>query len=191
MIPLACDNSRETRVLQTLKTFWFVIVATALPAYDFVRSSSRLSLAGAIVGCLFLLSLIAAHLYIVRVGPALLSYEERFRELLVHTALKCYRIPIRHVVKVSLLPGPQLRYRHGISVHGYHVGTFVAEGIGPVRVAASSLSGTGLLIEYRSANPFAMRDARLYLSPDEPLAVKLTLEDLMAENRWRVALGQP
>lgn len=191
MIPLAQDFNHEPRALRTLKNLWFMAVATALPLYDFIRSSSRLSLVGAILGGLLLLTLVGAHLYILRIGPGVLAYEERFRDLIIHTALKRYQIPIRNITNVSLLAGSRLKYRHGISVRGYHVGSFFAPGIGLVRVAASSLSGTGLLIEYRSRNPLDKGKAYLYLSPDEAPIVKLAIEDLMAENRWRVALGQP
>ena len=191
MIPLAQDFNDEARVLRTLKTLWFMAVATALPLYDFVRSSSRLSLAGAVLGGLLLLALVGAHLYILRIGPGVLAYEECFHDLLIHTALKRYQVPIRHISKVSLVEGSQFQYRHGISVRGYHVGTFFVSGVGLVRVAASSLSSTGLLIEYRSRNPLDKGKAYLYLSPDEAPVVKLAIEDLMAENRWRVALGQP
>jgi len=191
MIPLAQDFDNEARISRMFKTLWFMAVATALPLYDFVRSSSRLSLAGAVLGGFLLISLVVTHLYLLRIGPGMLAYEERFRDLLVHTALKRYQIPVRHISKVSLLEGAQLRYRHGVSVRGYHVGTFFVAGIGLVRVAASSLSGTGLLIEYRSRNPLTKGKTYMYLSPDEAPVVKLAIEDLMAENRWRVAMGQP
>lgn len=191
MIALAPDIAPTTRLRQMLKILWFLGVATALPLLEFVRLSSRLTFVSALAGSSFLLVLIATQLYIMRSGPKLLVYEERFRELVVHTALKQIRVPVHTIRSVRLFDAHALNYRRGISVRGYHVGGFFAPGIGRVQVAASSVTGTGLLVDYLQRTPFFIRHRRLYISPKEPAVVKLVLEDLMAEQRWRVAFGQP
>ena len=71
----------------------------------------------------------------------------------------------------------------------YHVGNFSGPQ-GPVGVAASRIQGIGLLIEYWG--PFGLgRPQHLFVSPEDPEAVRLVLDDLLTARLERIYRGQP
>ena len=190
MIPTAADIQSGNRLRSWLRAAWFIAAAVALPLSGLVRTSSTASVVGIALYGLLLLILLAVQIAVIRIGPSSLLYRIGYEELIVETATRPIRVRFERISRVALYDGRQLRHRSGLSMTNYHVGTFSGPQ-GTVGVAASRIEGIGLLIEYWGPIGLGRRPQRLFVSPEDPEAVRLVLADLLAARLERIYRGQP
>jgi hypothetical protein len=192
MIPHAYDPHADRGVRAWLRGAWFVAAAVALPASDLLQHRGTAGLVGLSLYVLLVLvlALLAVQLAVIRIGPSSLSYRIGHEELIVETATRPIRVPFERIRSVTVFDGAGLRYRSGLSLANYHVGTFFAPA-GVVRVAASRVDGQGLLIEHWGVFGLGRRPERLFISPDHPKATRLVVADLLAARLERLYRGQP
>lgn len=190
VIPTARDTDGGRTVRSWLRAAWFVAAAVALPLSDLLRSSTTASRVGIAVYALLLLGLIAVQIAVIRIGPSSLHYRIGYEELIVETATRPIRIRFERISRIELFDGRALRYRSGLSMANYHVGSFFGPQ-GAIGVAASRIDGVGLLIEHWGAIGLGRAPRRLFISPADPEATRLMLSDLLAERLERIHLGQP
>ncbi len=190
MIPLAGDNQLEHPLKVWLRSAWFLAAAVAIPATELVRNGSTTSRVGLAVYLSLLVVLLGLQIIVIRIGPSTLRYRLGHEEIIIDTATRPIRVRFEHVVSIALVDGQSLRYRSGLSLKGYHVGTFFGPS-GAIAVAASRIQGPGLLVTHWGRLGLGRRPQRLFISPDEPLVAKVLFEEMLAERRHRIHLGQP
>ena len=189
-LPPARDPTRTPPSARILRLAWFSVAAVIVPLIDLVRAGITLGTIGLALYLLLLGLVVAAQVTVLRIGPASLAYRIEFEALVIETATRPIELPVERMLSVRLFDGRKLRFRSGLSLNDYHVGWFGGDD-GPIRVAASRLQGTGLMISYLRPYLLLMRREELFISPDEPEVVQLLLFRMMQERDERIALGQP